>query len=158
MLTTSAPTAKSPNTADPARRHHKDRSWILTGVVTSVVAVAVLGLFFGIQALSAQFDNSVQRPSEIERVLPPPGSAILRQDSVGLALTPTWYCNLRIDGVRVPEAQLSGAKPLGECLFRPGENRIIEEFRPGPHQVSAEIFPLTDPQSIRHFNWTFAVT
>jgi hypothetical protein len=95
-------------------------------------------------------------PSNIEAVIPAPGSGILAQDDVGADLLDTFTGVLLIDGVEIPEDQLRINKPLGEVGFRPGEGKDISRLEEGLHSATIVYWPQDrSRQEAKSFTWQF---
>lgn len=124
---------------------------VVFGILGIVIATA-LGV--GIWAIQ-RMGGAPAPPESIQFVLPPAGGAMMSQDRVGVQTDQSWYCTLTIDGIRIPEGQYSGVKQLGECYFEAGEGKMIEEFNPGRHNVSATVFPLSNPEESQTYSWSF---
>ena len=109
-------------------------------------------------------DENRELPVKIESVIPAPDAVIRPQEDVGADLADDHIGVLEIDGVPIPEDQLTIREALGEVLFRPAEGREIERLRPGPH--SATIFYWQQGKAVdkedafakdvlRSFTWSF---
>ncbi len=130
-----------------------------TRAFTAIVVAGLAAVLIGIAVLVVVVGNAQHGtdalPDQIRSITPGPGESMLHQDRVGLRTLPTWNCELRIDGIRIPAEQLEGTSELGECYFRPGADKMIGEFAPGSHRVSATVFSRIDSTQRASYEWTF---
>lgn len=157
------------DTATPERQHpietrEPNKRLVRIAVAFAVVAILLLaGIVLLAGWISSRSDRTSGLPPVVERVFPGVGDAMLRQDRVGVDVQGTYWCSLTIDGIRIPDDQIMGAKETGECYYRPGtpteagEERAIAELAPGPHTATAEIYNLADPEDRTTFTWRFDV-
>ena len=111
-------TSSTPTTPTDTGRTDTNRVRIIGALAATVAVFLIAGVVAFVVFVSNSQDEAAPLPSEIVRIVPGRNGQVLRQDSVGVVTIPTWHCELIIDGIRVPESQLSGTKELGECLFR----------------------------------------
>ena len=104
-------------------------------------------------------EEAPQLPSNIESVIPTPGSALLAQDEVGADLLDTYTGVLLIDGAEIPEDQVRRSTPLGQVWFRPGEDKEIIRFEEGLHSATILYWPQEKGEAgrreARSFTWSF---
>jgi len=135
-----------------ATRQQKRR--ILLGTVASILLCG--GIVAATIALSSHVKKEDTRPTNIVMVHPTPGSPlVLSAERVGVRVRQTWYCELVIDGKKIPEEQLSGSKELGECFFRPDKGQTIEKWSPGIHTVEVKFFSLAYPDINDTYTFSF---
>lgn len=124
-------------------------------MIASVAALALAGVFLLVVVVANSQDPNPGPPEEIVAVIPEDNGQLLRQDSVGVTTLPTWSCELVIDGVRIPEAEIEGTEELGECLFRPGEDKQFETLEPGLHTARVTVFDQANPDDNASYSWQF---
>jgi hypothetical protein len=143
--------------------------------IAAVVAVALALIVYGFA--SAQTGDQAVEISDpaIERVLPLPGSLVLRQSQVGADLAPGYTGVLIIDGQEIPtqNAQAPGQAnsdaavnvdavfdlSQNTILFLPRQGATIEEFAPGDHQMTVVYWKLDESRDdARTFTWNFKVS
>src|SRR5207249_811627 len=90
--------------------------------IVSLLLAALLG------ACSASGGPDPSRPKEIEQTFPNPGDTIIAQGEVGADVPQAWSFRLTIDGIVIPDDQLSKVPELGIFKFMPRPGRIIERF------------------------------
>ena len=96
-------------------------------------------------------------PSDVTAVSPTPGSQVRVQDSVTADLRPDLIGVLVIDGVELPENQVTRVVSLGEVSFRPGAGKSFDRLEPGAHSVSVIYWPQTKTRAdgTSTFTWQF---
>lgn len=110
----------------------------------------------------------------VVRQTPAPGTHVLRQSQVGVALLPGYDGSLTINGVAIPEDQLdgvvlpgmpgynakSGIRPnnRNEVFFTPGPNKAVDHYPTGEVEVTARFWNIEDGRSTaRTVSWAFFV-
>jgi hypothetical protein len=110
----------------------------------------------------------------IERVIPAPGSLVLRQSQVGADLAPGYRGVLVIDGNELPteDVQTAGGNPnagpisgaqfdpaLNTVLYLPREGAVLPDFAPGEHHITVVYWKMDETRDqARQFDWTFKVS
>jgi len=109
----------------------------------------------------------------IERVIPAPGSLVLRQSQVGADLAPGYRGVLVIDGNELPtdDVTVTGATNPGPItgaqfdpaqntvLYLPREGAVLPEFAPGQHHITVVYWKETETRDqAKQFDWTFNVS
>ncbi len=149
------PSPTPSSTQTETGRNDANRVRVIAALATTVAVLLIAGVLAFVVFVSNSQDEAAPLPDEIVRIVPGRNGQVLRQDSVGVVTIPTWSCQLTIDGVRIPEAQLSGTNELGECFFRPGAEKVFESLEPGPHTIQATVYSIPDPEDRRSYTWTF---
>jgi hypothetical protein len=140
-----------PAGAAPAPR----RRLRLQTVVLAVAAVVAVNLLVAAAVIGGR-DEAPELPSNIESVIPAPGSGMLAQDDVGADLLDTFTGVLLIDGVEIPEDQLRINRPLGQVSFRPGEGKDISRLEEGLHSATIVYWPQDRSRDdAKSFTWQF---
>ena len=130
-------------------------------VITALLAVAGGLLWWG-----ATLETDPAPPSTLDaavEVLTPMRGAVgvIRQSPIGIDLAPGWTGDLRINGVDIPEDQLTRNDPLNIFYFLPGQGKEIEEVPPGRVVATAIIWRPLQGESretgSRSVTWTFTV-
>jgi hypothetical protein len=137
-----------------------------------VIAIGLALIVWGFA--SAETGDSAVKITDpaIERVIPSPGSLVLRQSQVGADLAPGYRGVLIIDGQEIPtydvqagdgttvntlDAQFDLAQ--NTVLFLPRQGATISEFAPGEHHITVVYWQLDETRDqARTFAWTFNVS
>jgi hypothetical protein len=137
--------------AAPSRRTSLTRIAIVVG---GLLVAANLLIFAGLKSGDS---SGPPLPSEIQQLYPNPQAVIRPQETVGADLRDDLQGVLYINGVQVPEDQLSGDQGLGIVTFRPGcagsgpttpgFECAYREFRPGSYNLRVEYWPRTESKS-----------
>ena len=104
-------------------------------------------------------DLAVTSNEALEDIIPQRASEILSQDQVGVDLAPGYSGRLNINGVPIPDADITITEALNLVLFRPGPDKVFEALDPGQNCVLATYWKtqLGDGES-ETINWCFEVT
>jgi hypothetical protein len=110
----------------------------------------------------------------IERVIPSPGSLVLRQSQVGADLAPGYRGVLVIDGNELPTDDITttgaatSAGPITGAQFDPAQNTVLylpregavlPEFAPGDHHITVVYWKMDETRDqAKQFDWTFKVS
>jgi hypothetical protein len=127
----------------------------LQTVLLAVAGVVAVNLLVAAVVIGGR-EEGPELPSNIESVIPTPGSGILAQDDVGADLLDTFTGVLLIDGVEIPEDQLRINRPLGQVSFRPGKGKDIPRLEEGLHSATIVYWPQDrSREDAKSFTWTF---
>ncbi len=132
-----------------------------------LAAVVVLGALGGLVYACGKVDTG--EPGEvtasgddaIERLIPPPGSEILRQEAVGVDLASGWTGTLQVNGVDIPEDQVDDddLASTGVLTYTVGEDKAVERFEAGENCATVVYRRVEDaPADSRSRTWCFNVT
>ncbi len=140
----------------PARPHWTLRRGVSLAVTTAAligIAVVVLVVIFSRGSTS----SSSPYPSAVLAVVPTPNAQAPRQGPIGAQVARGWVVTLTIEGVSIPDSQLtSGTRELNEYFFMPGIDKVIETVQPGQTCVELVVTPLVDTNSpSAHYSWCF---
>lgn len=94
-------------------------------------------------------------PTGLRSVIPGEGSQSPRQAAIGAALGPGWAPTVFVNGTPIPRAQLdAGTVQLGEFFFLPGEDKVIDDIRPGRNCARVTATPNIDIEADDfEFSW-----
>ena len=154
----------TPDLASPHGHHARSarqpmfrHPWRIALVVGIVLVVANLGVLLLNQ--SDTTDELRDFPEAIDDVQPAPGELIRPQDTVTADLRDDLTGVLVLDGVEIPEDQTERVVPLGQVSFRPGEDKDLQRFEPGTHQLVVQYWPQgkARPDTPGEYGWTFRV-
>lgn len=136
----------------PAKSRHP---WRFAIVAVGLLVVVNLLIYVGVSADTS--DKTRVLPSEVQNVMPAPGSQVRVQDTVSVDLRDDLTGVLVIDGVELPESEISRIPSLGEISFRPGKGKVFERLEPGVHNVSVIYWPQIKDRSegTQTFTWSF---
>jgi len=154
--TPSAPTAITPT---PRKKlvEHPGRVAIVVGVLAIVIVLVTVGLQ---KSDTATRNERVGFPTAVEEVTPRPGELIRQQDTITADLRDGLTGVLLIDGTEVPLDQLEIVKPLSQISFRPGPDKDLTKFEPGPHTATVLYWvgtQLQRPKKVSSYSWPFQV-
>jgi hypothetical protein len=119
-------------------------------VLIALVLVACAGALLWAGRDGGTPEDTVSGSTAIVRYQPTPGSRVLRQSEVGVELEPGYDGRLTIDGVAIPEDQMSGAIDPSSAEFqelpaevqaqgpRPDNIKNMVMFQPGPGKAITE--------------------
>jgi hypothetical protein len=107
-----------------------------TGVRRGLVALAVLaalGLFV-LAGLAADTDSASDEVpvtgGPVEELLPAEDAEVLQQQLVQIDLMTGWTGELSINGIRIPEDQLTRNEGLATIGYEPGDGKVVEKLGP----------------------------
>ena len=126
-------------------------------VIVALVLVVVANLLWLAGKTTDTSTHARRLPSEVAAVLPVPGSQVRVQDTVTADLRADLFGVLVIDGVELPENQVTRVVALGEVSFRPGKGKVFERLEPGTHTVSVIYWPQvkTRADGTNTYTWQF---
>ncbi len=118
-----------------------------------------LGFFALAGAFGRTDDGQVTDEEGLEAVEPVnTAEAQPRQISVVADLAPGYDGVLRIDSVEIPADQLELDQGLNKLIFRPGDDKVLTGFEPGPVDASVTYWPLEHGRAqSRIYRWSFRV-
>ena len=122
-------------------------------IVPLVIAVAAFTLLW----FSDSNPNPAADDSIVEALIPQPGSKVLQQSEVGIDLLGGWGATLIVNGVAIPEDQLTVSEGRARYTFKPGPDKEIDVLQAGQNCASAVYWPLTSPEQQFTRNWCFSV-
>jgi hypothetical protein len=102
-------------------------------------------------------DKTKTFPNAVSSVQPGNGSLVSPQSPVSVDLRDDLTGVLVVDGVQIPENELSRIVPLGELSFRPGKGQVFTRLQAGTHTASVVYWPQTKSRAdgTDTFTWTF---
>ena len=128
----------------------------------AIVAITLLVTFnLGIYLLNEADTSSTGEkalPVEIQAVSPKPNQLTGLVDDVAVDLADQYTGVLVIDGIEIPEDQLTRVAGIQTVSFRPGPDKAIGRFRAGLNQVVVKYWDgrLQDrPGKTYSFSWSF---
>ena len=136
-------------------------NWSLKkGVASSLTILVFFALVLVIWIASAT--RGAPQPSTLPTgllaLIPQEGAQAPKQTLVGVSLSPGWEPTVIIDGVAIPDSQLSaGTRQLGEFFFSPGEDMVMPQLRRGLICAKVIAIPIIDIEvdNINHeWCWT----
>lgn len=123
--------------------------------IVGVVLLVVVNLFYFLGTEQETEQPPAALPIAVESVTPGPGEIL--QDEIVADLVNTFTGVLEIDRVEIPEDQLTRVADLGQVSFRPGPDKEVEKFEPGPHVVVVYYWEQgrERPRNPDAYSWTF---
>jgi hypothetical protein len=70
------------------------------------------------------------RDDAIDALVPNEGADVLRQSTVGIDLADGYLAQIAVNGITIPDDQLSGDRGLAQYFFSPGPGRVLESLQP----------------------------
>ena len=165
--------APSPNGASPPAAPAPYR-YTTRFKITAVVILAVVAVL-GVVAYGIASDSSGDPVASsggtrefVEQLIPPGGSQVLQQGTVGIDLVSGWTGELSIDGVAIPASDLdTGQEGPGDTVssglerltFTPGPSKVMEDLPLGPVCAQAVVWDRAAGRdnSQRTVSWCFEV-
>jgi len=131
--------------------------WRVAIVVGALLLVANLFVFLLSQSDTKREGRAF--PPAVDAVAPLPGELIRPQDTIIADLRADLTGVLVLDGQEVPEDQLDRVTTLGQVSFRPGPDKDLDEFAPGPHTAVVRYWEQGKPRPAHpaSYSWSFRV-
>lgn len=105
-------------------------------LVVSIMITFAVGLIVVGYTLTDTGDSTTLSPA-FEELIPAAGSEILAQDRVGIDLASGYDARLTVNGIPIPDDQLTRVAALNEVTFSPGSDREFESWPGGNVCVEA---------------------
>jgi hypothetical protein len=139
------PPPRCPCRASPAAGQDPDQRAISWSCAAASAGVP------GSSESSGGLDGSV-----IEQLIPAKNSKILQQDQVGIDLQTGYSADLAVNGVAIPEDQITRVSGLDEVLFQPGSGKVFEQWPAGQNCVVATYWANdVGPTQSKTVSWCF---
>jgi hypothetical protein len=127
--------------------------WAL-GAGLAVVIVACVVLL----AAQSSTNSTNLAGGAVERLIPADDDKMLQQAPVGIDLAAGYDGTLTVNGVPIPEDQLTRTPQLNLVEFQPGPGKEIEQLPPGENCVVATFWRSeTGPAQSSGVSWCFTV-
>jgi hypothetical protein len=122
-------------------------------LVALAVAAMAIAISNGRTAPTAQADRS----EAIDAFVPNQGADVLRQSTVGIDVADGYQARLVVNGVNIPDDQLSGDRGLGQYFFTPGPGLVLESLSGGQNCVLATYWLAAEsPDRGQTVRWCFS--
>ncbi len=125
-------------------------------LIYTVLGLALAGVVIGAVVLAPSGQPN-EPPSVVESYSPANESTVLRQAAIQIDLPVNYSITMVIDGIGIPDSEITATPETGRFVWRPGEDSIIREFNPGIHTVWIRwdtVRGLPDPGE---WTWSFRV-
>lgn len=122
-------------------------------IIPLVVAVAA----FAVVWMSGSSSSPAADDAIIETLIPLPNAKVLQQTEVGLDLLGGWGAKLIVNGVAIPDDQLTVSEGRARYTFKPGPGQEIEVLQAGQNCATAVYWPLISPEQTFTRSWCFSV-
>jgi hypothetical protein len=130
-------------------------------VATLVLAAAIAAFVLAYLSFQEGEDDPMLTTgtSEIvETLIPRRNSQVPQQASVGIDLVSGWTGTLLVNGVEIPQDELTLTPELALIEFSPGDGRAVEELATGRNCVTAVVWPIAQGRgSAEQIPWCFDV-
>lgn len=124
---------------------------VLIGVILAAL-VGVSVLYF----VKAPGSSNEPVSTVIESITPANGDKTLQNGQLKVDLLTGWDARLTIDGVPIPDDELSKVAPLGTITFQPGPGKALESFPAGQNCVVMTYWQIaTGPDNSFTKSWCF---
>jgi len=145
-------------TSRASRAARAARPAVVRRIVTPLVVAGAAGLIvLGFQATRDERRASCHG-GPILVLYPCPGDTDLRQGRIGASVVSGYTAELQVDGVDIPDDQLSAAKTAGDYVFVPGAGTATGSLAPGRHSATIIYWPAgSDREHGNRFSWSFSV-
>ena len=126
-------------------------------VYTAALVVAALLLVVGFQGTRDDRKAGCAVGS-IVQLIPCPGDSILRQGTIGVALSSGYQVALVVDRTEIPQDQVRTGGP-NQVYFQPGPGTEIGTLAPGNHTATVLYWPTTGTRerNAKSYSWAFGV-
>lgn len=129
------------------------RRLIYAVLLAGATALMVIAVSNGRTSPTAMADSS----EAIVALVPTEGADVLRQSSVGIQVATGYRAGLIVNGITIPEDQLSGDPGLGQFYFTPGAGQVIESLQGSQNCVVATFYPAAaGPAESQSVRWCFS--
>ena len=125
-------------------------------LIYTVLGLALAGVVIGAVVLAPSGQPN-EPPGVVESYSPANESTVLRQAAIQIDLPVNYSITMVIDGIGIPDSEITATPETGRFVWRPGEDSIIREFNPGIHTVWIRwdtVRGLPDPGE---WTWSFRV-
>ena len=133
-------------------REFSTKQKVLLAIPLVVAVVAFALLWLSDSGSSPAADDAI-----IETLVPLPSTKVLQQTEVGIDLIGGWGAQLVVNGVAIPDDQLTVSEGRARYTFRPGPGKEIEVLQAGQNCATAIYWPLTSPEQQFTRSWCFSV-
>lgn len=126
-----------------------------------IIYAVLLAIAFGIMYFASQSgqrstSSATERHPAIESLIPANQADVLRQSNVGIDLTDGYLAQLTLNGVAIPDAELSGDRGQGQFLFQPASGRAVETLASGLNCATATFWKASvGPNQSSVVTWCF---
>jgi hypothetical protein len=127
-------------------------------VISVLLAASVVGIVFAFQ-MHHETEDPV-RVGTVRRVFPPPGEAMLRQDTIYADLTFPYTGELAIDGIEVSEPPQLKRFQVGDATrvsYTPAPSSVTGTLTAGKHHAVVRYWLPERPDEINGYSWDFTV-
>ncbi|HZM32123.1 MAG TPA: hypothetical protein VFB77_16615 [Acidimicrobiales bacterium] len=131
--------------------------------IAAAAAVALAGvlLFVAFTSLGDDEDPVLSEGDQqvVENLIPRRDAQVPQQSSVGIDLVTGWAGTLAINGVEIPEDELTVTPEIGLIMYTPGDGKTVDALQSGQNCVNAIIWRISDGRGVndRTIPWCFEV-
>ncbi|MEX2322525.1 MAG: hypothetical protein WEA29_01985 [Acidimicrobiia bacterium] len=103
--------------------------------------------------------DPLELPGALRSVYPHPNDMVLSQVGLEINLPVGYEITLTVDGVGIPESEISVTPEIGQFRWRPAPGRVIEGWEPGEHTIEITWDRVAGgPPDPGGFSWEFRVS
>ena len=128
------------------------------------VLIVVGGLLLAVNVwiiagVSQRTKAGTTQPNAIEELIPPPGSLVSPQSTIGVNLRNDLSGALQFDGAEIPQDQLVEQATEGILTFSPAPGKDLGKLPQGEHRITVVYWPRasTREAGANTFTWKFSV-
>jgi hypothetical protein len=133
-------------------------------IFAAVLLTAAIAAFVGAYLTFAEGEDdpvlrSGGQDEYVEALMPNRNDQVPQQTRVGIDLVTGWTGVLVLNGVEIPEDELSVTQELGVVEFTPDDGLAVEQLEGGQNCVTAIVWPLSEgrDQGGQNVTWCFEV-
>jgi hypothetical protein len=126
-------------------------------IYVGLLALATAGLVIAVNNGRTAPTVVSDRDDAIDALVPNEGADVLRQSTVGIDLADGYLAQIAVNGITIPDDQLSGDRGLAQYFFSPGPGRVLESLHGGQNCVLATYWRAAEgPERSQTIRWCFS--
>ena len=122
----------------------------------SLLGLALASVIIGAIFL-APAGTMTELPDPVEEIAPADGATVLRQTQLTINLKVGYSLELTIDGIRIPNNELTFTEATGQYRWRPSIEQTVKEWTTGLHSVLIRWDRLTGLPDPGELSWSFRI-
>ena len=122
----------------------------------TLLGLALAAVAIGAVVFAPSGSESIP-PDVVESYSPEDNSTVLRQIDIEIDLPVNYHIDLVVDGVAIPDEEISVTEETGKFRWAPGPTTIIPEWTTGLHTVWVRWDRTTGLPDPGEWIWTFRV-
>lgn len=123
----------------------------MLAVAASLLAVAIV-VYMG-------NPTSTDLPTAVQAVEPAPNDEVLSQTDIKVDLAVGYTAEVEVNGVPIPEEQLTRVEALNQVSFQPGPDQSVTRLLPDRNCVRVRYWLIAaGDQDAKFYNWCFTAS